>query len=273
MQPTLLDLHCHIDTSYSKELILLRLREVIDQTRAIQVKGLILGVALRGRSGGDLDICKAKAEVVQLFQQLPDFDSDFILSFAFEVPVTIIFGYQLYSSERLELLAYGKHLKGEGNKEEYIPGKSAFIDLIKFDFPLKLIPWSPGKWLGERGEIIRDSILENSDSSLHLIDSRLRAWPFKRPILFDEIEERGRAILCGSDPLPLDNEEMSLLSYCNLVKRNIEIDKFTIFERLNSLKKEDLAIFGKRLSTIKLISSLYSLYTGASHPITNRRAK
>ena len=98
--------------------------------------------------------------------------------------ITFVCGYQIVTSEKIEILNLASNT--------VIPdGLSATEALTKVD-GIPVLPWSPGKWLGKRGEIIK---------SLDAYGGKILYKDF----LVDF--ERFKGILPGTDPLPRKGEE------------------------------------------------------------------
>jgi len=80
-----------------------------------------------------------------------------------------------------------------------------------------VLPWSPGKWLGQRGRLLRTLVQEATPGDFLLGDTALRPRPSVLPQLFTLARERGIALLAGSDPLPLPGDERHVARYANLL--------------------------------------------------------
>lgn len=103
--------------------------------------------------------------------------------------ITFVRGYQIVSQERIEILNLaGKLIIEDGLKAKDILSK---IDGVP------VIPWSPGKWLGARGRLIK-SLAKDVYCGRILY----------REFLADFTQFRG--ILSGSDPLNRPNEEKNV---------------------------------------------------------------
>jgi hypothetical protein len=112
----------------------------------------------------------------------------------------VIAGRQIVTAERVEVLALGTHHTfSEGLSMMATIRQAAAVGA------LVVLPWGVGKWIGQRGRLVRHAI-ESTDTSVHLGDNsgRPRFWP--RPSLFDIARERGLRVLPGTDPLPLPGE-------------------------------------------------------------------
>ncbi|GAB4368340.1 MAG: hypothetical protein Kow0042_09420 [Calditrichia bacterium] len=130
-----------------------------------------------------------------------------------EEELILIAGRQIVSGEKLEVLALGipEHF-GEGWPAEKI------IAEVNSRERIAVIPWGMGKWLGERGEIVKKILTESPSGKFYLGDNgnRLALWP--RPPLFTLAEELGIRILPGSDPLPFPSECKKVGAYGFVLK-------------------------------------------------------
>jgi hypothetical protein len=117
-------------------------------------------------------------------------------------------GRQIITKERLEVLALTADLR--------IPDGLPIRETIKqviAEGAAPVLPWSPGKWFFNRGEII-NAILHESDPQSVLVGDvtlRPRGWP--TPHLIRTAQQLGFKTLYGSDPLPFPGEEQMLGRY------------------------------------------------------------
>lgn len=136
--------------------------------------------------------------------------------------ITFVSGYQIVTSEKIEIL----NLASSTVIKDGLKAKEV---LLKVD-GVPVIPWSPGKWLGERGKIIKS--LANDVYAGRILYKHFLAdfKPFKR-------------ILPGSDPLPRKGEER-LVGRIGVVGER-EIDSL---ETARIFLKEAKSEFGSELS-------------------------
>jgi len=114
----------------------------------------------------------------------------------------IIAGRQMVAAERIEVCALF-------SDEPIADGQPArgIIRAILAAGGLPALPWAPGKWLGPRGRLVQALTREFSPDRLVLIDSSLRPRGWPAPRLYAAARRQGRAVLSGSDPLPVPGEE------------------------------------------------------------------
>jgi hypothetical protein len=120
-------------------------------------------------------------------------------------PLHIFPGRQIVSKERIEVLALGKDLRIADGQD-----LSALLEGLHREGVTPCLPWSPGKWMGERGKLLK-STLENFHSQQILFgDILMRPWIFLEPPVFRKALNGGYRILGGSDPLPFCGEERNI---------------------------------------------------------------
>lgn len=100
--------------------------------------------------------------------------------------ITFVSGYQIVTLEKIEILNLGSSTVIED-------GLKAIDVLSKID-GVPVIPWSPGKWFGERGSIIK-SLANNVYGGKILYKHFLADF------------KAFKGVLPGSDPLPRKGEE------------------------------------------------------------------
>ena len=120
----------------------------------------------------------------------------------------ILAGRQTATAERLEICA----LFMDDPIEDGQPARDV-VRAILDKGGLPALNWAPGKWLFGRGRLARRLAAELGPSQLVLIDSSLRCAGWPAPRLFAAARRAGRALLAGSDPLPVPGEEDVAGSY------------------------------------------------------------
>jgi hypothetical protein len=124
----------------------------------------------------------------------------------------VVAGRQIVTRERLELLALGV--------ADSVPHGVEIAESLESVRRLRgvpVLPWSPGKWTGERGRTLRALIDGAAAGDFFLGDTALRPWPAARPSLFTVAHARGLGLLAGSDPLPLRGEERHVGRYVTVL--------------------------------------------------------
>jgi len=105
--------------------------------------------------------------------------------------------------------------------------------------------WSPGKWMFERAEVVKNLVDENSD--LILCDTALRFRGFPLP----EVMKLENNIIAGSDPFPLENEEQRIGNYGFISKSDLDFKE--------AILEGELELVGGRLNVIEVGKKLYRL--------------
>ena len=113
----------------------------------------------------------------------------------------IILGRQIVSSEGLEVLA----LATDHEFADGYPLKKLVQNINEMN-AIPVIPWGVGKWLGQRGQVLRRFLESSANHEFFLGDilGRPTFWP--RSSIFHIADSRGIRVLPGTDPLPLKSE-------------------------------------------------------------------
>lgn len=122
--------------------------------------------------------------------------------------IILVEGYQLVTSEGLELLAFGP-VEPQPDDLPLEP----LVDRLQGPAVTLVIPWGVGKWSGQRGRILHQLLTEARAGNLFLGDNggRPAAWP--EPSHFRLGRGRGIFNLPGSDPLPLPGQAARIGHY------------------------------------------------------------
>lgn len=114
----------------------------------------------------------------------------------------LIAGRQVVTAEKLEILSLGVRAR----IEDGLPADTTVATILSAG-AIPVLSWSPGKWFGRRGALVRRLIGMNAPDRFLIGDTGLRPtlWPF--PALMKLAQNQGFKILGGSDALPLAGEE------------------------------------------------------------------
>lgn len=118
----------------------------------------------------------------------------------------VIRGVQYVTAERLEVLALGAH--------RLIDDGASFEETMRVVIDsgsLPCVPWSPGKWLGKRGAIIKGLFDRYNASEVVFGDVAIRSTFGPRSTLLARAKGRGFSVVPGSDPLPVRASELELV--------------------------------------------------------------
>ncbi|MFW2440713.1 MAG: hypothetical protein ACN4GR_15260 [Arenicellales bacterium] len=113
-------------------------------------------------------------------------------------PIYIIPGRQVVTRESLEVL-----LLGTLEKYDDKVSLTALLESVRDRDVISVLPWGVGKWFGKRGELVRNTIINETGQNLFVGDiaGRPAIWP--QPSLFSLAEKKGIRLLQGTDPLPI----------------------------------------------------------------------
>jgi len=138
-----------------------------------------------------------------------------------QVPFYFLRGYQIISTENIEVLALGC--------PERLPDKifnaAELCHKIQQANAVAVLPWGLGKWLGKRGKIIQSVLDENKNVCV--------GTTALQPIVFRNMfikKFTGHVVLFGSDALPMTGEEKYCCSMV-VTKQNVPIIDEIILKR------------------------------------------
>ena len=115
--------------------------------------------------------------------------------------LNVISGYQIITTERLEVLALGC--------VERIPDGAPMrhtIDAARALGAIPVVPWGFGKWLGRRGEHVRSLLESPGTGELFFGDNSNRLSGLPEPPILRRAKAAGFHVLPGTDPLPFPRE-------------------------------------------------------------------
>lgn len=120
----------------------------------------------------------------------------------------VVRGTQYVTSERIEVLALGA--------ERAVPDgmtASEYLSIITEQGGLACLPWSPGKWLGSRGQVVRRLLDLTPPTILTVGDISIRSRLGPPSGLLRYARGKGFAVLSGTDPLPRVEDERLVGSF------------------------------------------------------------
>ena len=116
--------------------------------------------------------------------------------------LVVVQGVQYVTSERLEVLGLGVPRSSPDGSSA-----SEYISHIGELGGLACLPWSPGKWLGSRGKVVRNLLDTTATSALIAGDISIRSRLGPPSTLLRYARNRGYTVLYGTDPLPTKSDE------------------------------------------------------------------
>jgi hypothetical protein len=125
----------------------------------------------------------------------------------------VVSGRQIVTAERLEVLTAGDYPDiADGRPLTEVAAELAEAGA------LAIIPWGAGKWLGRRGRLVEKVAAAGSAPTLFVADNPARPFFWPAPRLFRIMTQNGKAVLRGSDPLPLPGEEKRAGAFASLLE-------------------------------------------------------
>jgi hypothetical protein len=113
----------------------------------------------------------------------------------------LLAGSQIITAEKLEVLALL-------TTQRFADGKpiASVIQDVRMSEGISVIPWGFGKWMGKRGSIVAQLLVQDDLPLLFLGDNggRPNFWP--EPYFFKLAKQKGLQILPGTDPLPFQSQ-------------------------------------------------------------------
>jgi hypothetical protein len=166
----------------------------------------------------------------------------------------LIAGRQLVTRERLEVLALGTTAPlPDGEPIE------ATLAAVRDAGAAAVLPWGVGKWLGARGAIVERVLADPKWPHVFLGDNGNRLELGPDPAQFAAARRVGRAVLPGSDPLPLPGEEARVGAYG--FAADVALDPLRPAAALLALLKSGsaFAVFGRREPLARFVGNQLAL--------------
>jgi hypothetical protein len=166
----------------------------------------------------------------------------------------LIAGRQLVTREGLEVLALGT--TAPLPEDEPIETTLAAVRDVG---AAAVLPWGVGKWLGARGAVVSRVLADPKWQHVLLGDNGNRLDLGPDPAPFAAARRAGRAVLPGSDPLPLPGEEARVGAYGFAV--DVALDPLRPAAALLALLKSGSAfvVFGRREPLARFVGNQLAL--------------
>lgn len=129
-----------------------------------------------------------------------------------------IMGRQVNTAENIELLLFGSQKVYE--KQPLIESVTHCLQ----DGTLVIVPWGVGKWLGKRGQLVTDMLVDRGINGYYLGDNGNRPRFWKAVPQFKVAREKQIPLIYGSDPLFLPGEVKRVGSYGNIVPKRLNLE-------------------------------------------------
>lgn len=151
-------------------------------------------------------------------------------------------GYQIVTLEGLEILSLITHSR----LCDRLPIRQVISEIKEIN-GVAVLPWSPGKWYGKRGQIVRALLEEINPSDLHIGDISIRPKSIPDNSILNIAKDKKFKILVGSDPLPTDGEERQVARYILSCRSESDVAEGQLITILNDqFKRGEFIIIGNR---------------------------
>lgn len=156
------------------------------------------------------DSCARLAKEVPAFATWSELPASMggVVSWANGQTIIVVRGVQYVASERIEVLGLGVGRQcDDGERAETL------LKVIKTAGGVACLPWSPGKWLGKRGDVVQGLLERSSPHDFVVGDIALRSTVGPYSLLLARAKRRGYSVVCGSDPLPRSQDQSLVGSF------------------------------------------------------------
>ena len=158
-------------------------------------------------------------------------------------------GRQIISSENIEICALASSFRAGDKALSAVELVSAVNDAGG----LAAVNWAPGKWFGERGNVVQALFDQFTPQQLFISDTTMRPALWPTPRLMKMATRQGFRVISGSDPLPFSGEEKMIAKYAGLVSGQLDGDA-----PARSLKKllratSDISACGRRSGAFSFV--------------------
>jgi hypothetical protein len=161
-------------------------------------------------------------------------------------------GRQIIAAEGIEVLALGtRSCFTDGQPAE------AIIRAIHKTGGIPVLPWSPGKWLFQRGQVIEQLLHHFSKHDLLIGDVSLRPQGWATPLLIRKAKNLGYKVIAGSDPLPFSGEEQCLGMYASRIVTPEPVVSASAALRAVLLEQAQVFPWGRRSYPLEALRRLH----------------
>jgi hypothetical protein len=127
-----------------------------------------------------------------------------------EVKLYLLAGSQIITGEGIEILA----LMCDARIRDGLAADDA-VAAVREAGGMPVLSWAPGKWLCERGKVVRRLLERSSPGELLVGDTAMRPTLTPEPPLMRRARREGYSVVAGSDALPFPGEEKYLGTYAS----------------------------------------------------------
>lgn len=154
--------------------------------------------------------------------------------------VLLVFGQQIVTAERLEVLAIGS--------TQRVPDGLLLTETVmrsRSHAPITILPWAFGKWWGGRGSKAMNVIMK-TETGVYAGDNGIRPRLSPRPKILRTADNLGVKVLAGTDPLPVENDIRRCGSYALGLEQPVDRSQPWFGVRDSILNHDDALVVGKR---------------------------
>ncbi len=203
------DPHAHLYDCYS----LKRWVDAAITNLSRDLKDILPVVFVVDREGQDsFERLRREVPMFGDWEESPDGRSGLVTVFSGKL--LVIRGVQYVAKEKIEVL-------GLGVSRRMADGAPAvdLLELIRDESGVPCLPWSPGKWLGRRGRLVRQLLESNTPNTLTVGDISMRTFFGPPSPLLRFARGQGYSMLYGTDPLPRKGDEQLVGSFGRAIKK------------------------------------------------------
>jgi hypothetical protein len=160
-------------------------------------EGLLGGILLTQTSGERVFEFLQTSPAIAGWTFTPAQEPETLIARKGKSSLAVICGRQVRAANGLEVLALGTcEVFADG-----LPFGEA-VEAVRQSGALTVIPWGFGKWLGERGKLVENTLESLGRQVLFVGDNGNRLGLLGQPVMIREAEQRGFCVLPGTDPFP-----------------------------------------------------------------------
>lgn len=163
----------------------------------------------------------------------------------------VVQGVQYVTQERCEVLGLGV---ARGAPDGL--AASNYLSLICQHGGIVCLPWSPGKWLGSRGRVVREILSREQPGLITVGDIAIRSWFGPPSTLLWFARKRGFSILRGTDPLPRRGDATLVCSFgLEIAMADLAVDALPTWEPIRRalLTGAGVSGWGRRNSPLQAV--------------------
>jgi len=163
-----------------------------------------------------------------------------------EEKIEIVAGRQVVTREKIEVLALFCQ-----KRIAHGLSLAETVSAVERSGGIPVLPWGVGKWIGKRGEIIKQFLSDHLSKRPYLGDNGGRPLFWPTPDLFYFARKTGVVVLPGTDPLPIPAEAERIGSYGFYLDEKKTYNDSPAMYLKNALlsQEEEFVPFGRLLSS------------------------